>query len=117
MKNTKIKNLKQVVPTEIRIQVYRKAIKLIDKQEKEHVLFGVYALCVLLPCVLWDLKSYADYAPDKKCWSMNDTSTAFPELTDEVIRIIESKDGQTRRNVTRVAFLRQFIQELKLQIK
>jgi hypothetical protein len=111
MKNKKITSLLEIVSVDIRISVYKKAIKLIEKQ----IIFASvegYGLCLLLPCILWDLKHYCDLAPNGKDWEYRDTIIAFPELTEEMI--VELLDVEaTIRNIKRVELLKQFIIDLK----
>lgn len=108
MKNIHIKSLKEVVPTELRLEVYKKAILCIENNIKIAGMCS-HGLCLLLPCLLWDLKHPSSLTPDNKEWNYQDTSIAFPELTEEVISKIErSKD----RQATRANYLKAFIKKL-----
>lgn len=78
--------LKEEVPIDIRRDVYIKAFKRLDEHR---------GLCVLLPMILWDLEKALDeplhYISTGEIWDCNDTTTAFPELTNEDVQCIEKE--------------------------
>lgn len=80
MKNTHILNLKKEVPLDIRIEVYKDAIKYLENALKVDEDKYYVGLCILLPCLLWDLDSSFSVAPDSLDWETEDTVIAFPEI-------------------------------------
>lgn len=83
MKNTNIAP-KQLVPVEIRIECYQKAIQLIT-DGKYISKMDDYATCILLPCILWDLSYFCDDAPNGETWKFYHVEDMFPEWTYDVI--------------------------------
>jgi hypothetical protein len=69
------KNIKvgDEVPPEIRLQVYKEALENIEKS------FDL-GICLMLPMILWGLKSYLDRGPDGKSFNWRDTEKIFPEM-------------------------------------
>ncbi len=114
MKNLHIKNLGQVVPAEIRLEIYKTALRIIEKQER---VFGLlkdsYGLCLLLPCVLWNLDNYLSKAPDGNNWSYFTTSSSFPELTSKVLDKLNKTETDEQANKIRIKFLKDFIKMLE----
>lgn len=112
MKNTHIKNLLSEVPKELRLEVYRETLY---KFENDSLPF--HGLCLVLPCVLWGIGNYYDLAPDGSVWDCDDTSTAFPELSMEIIEYINRiYDYSESMNAVRMNFLREWIRELEKTI-
>ena len=70
MKNYIHPSLKEVVPKEVRLEVYKKALEFykggktsqynLEEQEQYPSQMGI---CLLLPCVLWNLKNYCSNHP------------------------------------------------------
>ncbi len=110
MKNEHIKP-GDVVPAEIRIQVYEEALRIIEKGERRYWL-RENTLCLLLPCILWSLECFLDISPCGNKWFHTHTSTMFPELTDEVIEQITYEHEPTAKNELRIEFLRSAILSL-----
>ena len=92
MKNETL-NLKQELPPILRLSIYRQAKQYLTAllQEGKNDIHNdinspyynkhwIYNLCLLFPCILWDLHSYLDTAPFGHNWNFLDTPTAFPEL-------------------------------------
>lgn len=115
MRNKKIENLLKEVDVKVRLQVYKNTLNFIKgKYEAEDWITGdipeyTDGLCLLLPVILWNLKKYSDKTPNKKSWDYNDTSIAFPELTNKVIRSINSVSNKVEQ---RIEFLENFITKL-----
>jgi len=90
-----------LVPKRTRISVYKQAIKLIESGKRK---YGCsYGLCLILPCILWDLKNYCDNAPNGNDWHYNVTLIMFPEIKSEIHKIYrltttESKN-KMRKNI------------------
>lgn len=76
-----------------------------------------FGLCLLFPCLLWDLDEYLSYAPNGRYWSYSQTSSSFPELTDEVITEISKTKTDNLANKLRIEFLKEFIVELEKNIQ
>lgn len=81
-------NLDSEIPPEIRILVYKKAICQIKRNTYTKYGLQSACLCLLLPCILWNLKSYKDYGPNQYNWE--NTNNAFPEFTNKEIDSITS---------------------------
>lgn len=113
MKNTHIPNLLQEVPKDIRLEVYKEALDIISNNIRHESGSG-FSLCLLLPCLLWDLDWYCNLAPDKDSWDWRDTTKAFPELTKDIITniITYNNDNETKRNKIRINFLQDSIKLL-----
>lgn len=85
-----------VVPPEIRLEVYKDALMVI--QSKNRIINSMFytknkmgrvlhegrsmGLCLLLPCVLWNLDTYMDKDPNGREWMFSRTWTAFPEIKE-----------------------------------
>lgn len=97
MKNTHIASLKEVVPAKIRIEVYKESLIIFKNISKFDRLDG--GLCILLPMVLWGLKSFLDTAPNGEDWKWKDTVIAFPEIAPLLPKIwkADGKDKTTCR--------------------
>ena len=105
MKNTNIKNLDKVIPKRIRFSVYKEALKLLEDASKlpsnSYDVYGMgtrndnlFGLCLLLPCILWNLENYCHPAPDNTDWDWYNTSFAFPEIAKGVKLIMGSSVTQ-----------------------
>ena len=107
-----------LVPTEIRIDTYKKAIDIVKSGEPKH---GIYphGLCLLLPCILWNLTHYCDDAPCGDEWDYNDTSNQFPELTQSRINSIKelSVTNKTLKNKQRINCLRGMIKQAEATLQ
>ena len=119
MKNRNIK-VGEVVPVEIRIEVYKKAIKIIEIGK---ICFGLTSpsLCLMLPCILWDLKHFLNDAHNGEMYCCDSAKAMFPELTDDVITHIEGNHRLTNKsywsksqpkNKVRLYYLKKFINKL-----
>lgn len=112
MQNEHIK-VGNTVPASIAIECYEKCIQAIEKNE--NFADAGNATCLLLPCILWDLKSYLDNGPDD-CWTPMDTPKMFPEWPKEVIRKISSVEVKDAlRNPVRIKLLKQAIKQAKIR--
>lgn len=120
-KSSKLRNIdiepNTLVPANIRIEVYKEAMKIIKKGEPAHGI-TFFSLCVLLPSILWNLKYYIDDAPCGHGWFSGSTPVMFPELTDERINEITDISWEhesmhiKKRNLKRLAMLREMIADL-----
>jgi hypothetical protein len=112
--NTHITTLRKVIPLDIRLEVYLKAKKFIETNQREH------GLCILFPILLWNLKSFTSDNPIGNDWDYNDTSIAFPELTREIIHnIISSYSvfGKSTIQLRRLVYINKFIKKLQHECK
>jgi hypothetical protein len=110
MKNTNITSLKKPVPVNIRIEIYEEAISII-KEGRPKYSMSDFHLCILFPCILWDLESFYNPGPSNgEDWEYEDTTIAFPELTEKIISQINSCSN---KNDLRIMLLENFIKILK----
>lgn len=102
--------LTEEVPKEIRLEVYKKAKELIENWEEE-INFGLQTpqLCLLLPCILYNLENYLDDSGNGETWSTCDTVLAFTEFTEEDIEAIANSID---KNVKRLELVTQWIEKL-----
>ena len=91
--------LKQVIPSKVRKEVYFKAIEYFKNEDyskfkKNSTSNQPLSLSMLLPCLLWGLKSFTDKAPNGEAWDYEDTEEAFPELKEiqKKLRWIKAPD-------------------------
>lgn len=93
----------EIVPDEIRVKVFKKAIDIIKRKKPK---FGLNALqlCFILPCILFDQKSYLEGD-----WYSFDTRKMFPEITDDNVTLIENSKEP---NKVRIELLTQWIEQL-----
>ncbi len=85
-----IESLKEVIPLEKKLLIYNKALNCLEtKKYPANLLYG--PLCILLPCLLWNLNSFLDRAPNGKIWNYLDTVVAFPEIAQGVKELIKLK--------------------------
>jgi hypothetical protein len=112
------KTLNRKVPMYLRLQIYQTALKILNelqagkKPAKRYGLGDGPGLCLLLPCILWNLDNYLDDAPDGNWWDYHQTSIAFPELTEKFIVQINYLEREGRV-LLRIEFLEKTIRELK----
>lgn len=108
-----------LVPIEIRLEVYEKAIELIEKDEnfadtkdnKEG-----FSTCLLLPCLLWDLEDYKSNSPSGRMWSFHHINNQFPEWTSKIIKKIESVHSKEEKDKLRIKYLKQSVNSIKKQL-
>ncbi len=74
-----------LVPAEIRIQVYEEALRIIRNNEVNPAGNNFYHLCLMLPVLLWGLDSYIENAPNGEEWTCIEIPTMFPEIDSEFI--------------------------------
>ena len=74
--------LESVIPEEIRLECYKEALEIIEQKKDVYGLDYDTALCLLLPCILWNLDDYRDDSPLDEIWNYRDTQTAFKELVE-----------------------------------
>ncbi len=112
MKNLQITTLLEPVPSHIRLDVYRESLYLIENNIKHKALFS-HALCLLLPCVLWDLDSTNDLCDQESGFTFIDTPKAFTEFTRDILKDLNSTNIVTDTNKKRIFYLKKFIKELE----
>jgi len=107
-----------LVPTEIRIDTYKKAIDIIKDGVPKHGVFP-HGICLLLPCILWNLKHYCDDAPCGEGWNFQDTSNQFPELTQARLIKIKEVDwaNDKAKNKMRINVLRGMIKQAEATLQ
>lgn len=108
MKRTHILNLKSEIDAQTRLEVYREAWEL----AKNTRLFMEQGFCFGLPMVLWGLDHYNDLAPDGKKWCHGHTGLAFPEVTHEVLKDLDTYESRMHGNDRRIKYLEEWISKL-----
>jgi hypothetical protein len=104
--------LDEELPINVRIAVYKKAIK--DIETEEYIKYSpVSSLCIILPCILWNLESFNSNQPNGDMWITNETPTAFPELTEEVINKITFYYPSHTKIPIRIKYLKGWIKQLQ----
>mgnify|MGYP003442819381 FL=1 len=105
-------SLKKKVPKELRLEIYKKALDF-------YITGGIIArmkpknagLCMLLPCILWNLEDYLDGNPnDDSDWSYHDTQIAFPEITKRIIYKVRDNEDTVKK---RIKILKRIIKRLE----
>lgn len=109
MINLDIPNLKSPVPKEIRLEVYKKAVRFIEKMGCEFP----SGLCLLLPTLLWN---DANFTPEGRRWYYKDTDKAFPEMSADFFAEVSTNVSKLRAKV-RVKYLRMWIKQLESELK
>ena len=112
MRNTQY-SPSQEVPIELRLQTYKEAIEIIEKGEHKFEM-KQFQLCVLLPCIFWDLKTFNEDYKVKTYWFSEDTSIMFPEL-DNLLKKIGFMGHYT--DAERLKFLRSTVAEIEQKLK
>lgn len=110
MEFTYTESLKNEVPKEIRLEVYKRAKNLIENWEKGT--FGLInpQLCLILPCILYNQENYLDSENDWNNWCPHGTVLGFTEFTDyDIEEILISSDI----NAKRLELLTQWIEQLE----
>jgi len=99
---------------ETRIRVYREAVRQIENNEDNYSLgenYSVeYSLCLLLPCILWDLSHYLDDSPNGMSWLFSQTVILFPELK-EWLGVYRNIVGS--KNQDRLSYLKKWVVKLE----
>ncbi len=106
-------NLEQELPVEVRLEVYKKALKSFEPNGKT---FGIssdgLSLCLLLLCVLRNVNHFSG-----NCGDFDKVTIAFPELTGDIIEQLNSlrtdtPDKLEYKNSVRKELLQSFIKKL-----
>lgn len=103
-------SLTEVLPVEVRREVYTKCIDILEEMldNPTQSFFGAntksdeLGLCILLPCILYNLEHYLDKAKGKKeNWWYGDTPKAFPEVKDyiDTVRYLGTLKGRNERRI------------------
>lgn len=111
MQNEDIKSLKKPVPVELRLKIYKEALNII-KENQSCFSMSSHGLCLLLPCILWDLEDYVSETPSGHDWNFLDTTKAFPEVR-VWLRIIGLELGEENKNIVRRKALENIILKLE----
>lgn len=107
----------QVVPKYIRKKVYKECIDKIknynDNDNEIQYDTTSMGLCMLLYCVLWQLNSYMDSAPNGEMWNFYYANISFPEFTNEYKEEIEDEYGDMyNRNNKRIEILERILSQM-----
>ena len=84
--------LGEIVPETIRLEVYKEALDFIENDGEKYGLDKYDGLCLLLPCVMWDLDHYLNNDPNNCCWAYTETIKSFPEFGELIHSIIKCVD-------------------------
>jgi len=116
MKNSHIKNLLSPVPPEIRLEVYKEAKERIEKDEP--VNYDIFALCLMLPCLLWGDEDVDVKCPDRSEWYSVETPIAFPEIKDYIFKLNSLSESNCRdiKNPIRLQCLNEAITKLEKEL-
>jgi len=95
----------QIVPEDIRLEVYKEAL------EKIGTTYGYFGLCLALPMILWGLKSYLEYAPNRDIWDWKDTETMFPEIAG-IREAVDNESNKKEQVTIRIQYLESAIAKL-----
>jgi len=105
-------SLKKEVPKELRLEIYKKALDfyitggMIARMDPKNA-----GLCMLLPCILWNLEDYLDGNPnDDSDWNYHDTQKAFPEITKRIIYKVRDSEDTVKK---RIKILKRIIKRLE----
>ena len=108
-------DLSKELPKEIRLDVYKKAIDIIENDiDDKKVNFGIKCkgLCLILPCILWNLKSLNELTPKGKDWSYDGAKIAFIEIRKHINKL--SKIPTEREsNIYRLEILKNIVKQLE----
>ena len=103
--------LGEVVPPQIRLECYKQAREIVLSEEPRFGMSG-FGLCLLLPCILWDLVDYEDSDPSDNPWDYEDTEHSFPEIIE--FNLIEKIENDVENKMAiRLEFLEWAIQKLE----
>lgn len=103
MEFTYTDSLKNEVPKEIRLEVYKKAKELIENWDNQYDL-DTPQLCLLLPSILYNQDSFL-----QGTWYFGQTKMGFPELKKEdILAIAETEEP----NIVRLKLLNKWIKQL-----
>lgn len=93
MKNEQY-SIREELPKEIRLEVYQQAISILQnflKTGNRDKYSANGALCLLLPCLLWDLVTMWDEDPNGNYWDPYHTPQSFPEIEPFIKQINEDE--------------------------
>lgn len=92
-------NLGDELPREVKLEVYVKALEIIKEDKLVYGLETNLFLCLLLPCILWDLKSYLHYQLSGKVWVYYRTKKSFPEINYKAIEELKISSAIRKRRI------------------
>jgi len=110
MRNKKY-TLEKELPKKIKLQVCKEALELYKNDENTIQQLGI-GLCLVLPCVLWELNHYLSCTPNDENWSHSKTEIAFPEIKHYINSLEETLGSGHSANATRIKWLEEIIQNL-----
>ena len=110
-------NLRVEVPKELRLEIYKKAVEYYNNYNPQND-WSVSkskgrGLCLVLPCILWDLVDYYGNPPHlTEPWKHHDTQFAFPEINPWVQCVNSIGTGYITISM-RIEFLQEVINKLE----
>lgn len=104
--------LEKELPKKVKLQVYKDALELYKNDENTIKQLG-WGLCLVLPCVLWEINHYLDTMPNEECWSHKETEIAFPEIKPYINSLNEPLNHKHTNTLTRISWLEEIIKKLE----
>ena len=92
-------NLGDEIPKEVKLEVYKKALEIIKEDKPLYGLNDSLYLCLLLPCILWDLKSFSYFQPNGKNWLYDYTKKSFQEINYREIQKLKTSSNIKERRI------------------
>ena len=88
----------QLVPLFKRIEVYKSSLDILNDDRMKYHYSG---LCIMLPCILWNLNSHLDSVNGEE-WDWMETKNMFPEIEPfiESICILETIDERITKRIS-----------------
>lgn len=109
------KQLTEIVPPEIRLEVYKKALNLIEnwkhgEEEEKQRFLPFPELCILLPTLLYEQKHWRN---KDITWFHSESKISFPELNNGFLSEIYVFHEQLKITPIRIKYLKIWIKELE----
>ena len=104
--------LGEVVPEKIRLEVYKEALDFIENDREKYGLDKYDGLCLLLPCIMWDLDHFLNSDPNDYYWYWDETADSFPEF-GELIHLITKCIDEDEEVEARIKVLKSCIKSLE----
>lgn len=115
MKNEQY-SIREELPKEIRLEVYQEAISILQnflKTGNSDKYSANGALCLLLPCLLWDLVTMWDEDPQGNHWDPYHVPQGFPEIKPFVDMINQDDSAFYSKPVEEIYQLRiEFLEDV-----
>lgn len=93
-----------------RLALYKRALECYLTKNFPSQLEGA-GICMLLPCLYWDLNHFCDKSPDGVDWDYRDTKKWFPEIK-EWLAVYNSYSTKEQGSIQRIDYLKWLIEEM-----